>query len=181
MARPTIGSVVACALVALAAVVSAFTFAPASADARTGSQIAALDSGILQQINFIRSQHGLVPLRPSGALTEAADQHSEEMTEAGYFEHSSADGSVFWKRIVRYYPSGDFGYWSVGENLLWASPTVSSAAALQLWMSSPEHRANILAARWREIGIAAVHVGSAPGTYRNLPVTVITTDFGVRH
>jgi uncharacterized protein YkwD len=48
-------------------------------------------------------------------------------------------------------------------------------------MHSPEHRANILTARWRDIGIAAVHVDSAPGTYQNLPVTIITTDFGVRH
>jgi uncharacterized protein YkwD len=47
-------------------------------------------------------------------------------------------------------------------------------------MNSPEHRENILTPRWREIGVAAIHVGRAPGTFRNLPVTIITTDFGVR-
>jgi uncharacterized protein YkwD len=47
-------------------------------------------------------------------------------------------------------------------------------------MNSPEHRANILTPRWREIGISAVHVASAPGTFKGLEVTIITTDFGVR-
>jgi uncharacterized protein YkwD len=49
-----------------------------------------------------------------------------------------------------------------------------------MWMASPEHRRNILDPTWREIGIAAVHAASAPGTYGGQPVTVITTDFGVR-
>jgi uncharacterized protein YkwD len=48
-------------------------------------------------------------------------------------------------------------------------------------MASPEHRDNILTPRWREIGISALHVPAAPGTYHGQEVTVITTDFGVRH
>ena len=71
-------------------------------------------------------------------------------------------------------------YWSVGENLLWSSPNVDPAGALKLWMNSPEHRANILTARWREIGVSALHVADAPGVYHGLEVTIITTDFGVR-
>jgi uncharacterized protein YkwD len=47
-------------------------------------------------------------------------------------------------------------------------------------MASPEHRANILAPTWHEIGIAAVHVEAAPGAYHGQPVTILTTDFGVR-
>jgi uncharacterized protein YkwD len=49
-----------------------------------------------------------------------------------------------------------------------------------MWLRSPVHRANLLAAQWREIGIGAVHVTSAPRMYRGAPVTVITADFGVR-
>ena len=48
-------------------------------------------------------------------------------------------------------------------------------------MASPEHRANILNPKWREIGVAAVHMNNAPGIYHGLPVTIITTDFGARH
>jgi uncharacterized protein YkwD len=142
--------------------------------------MAVLDSGVLQQLNAIRRAHGLVPLKLNRSLSLAAAQHTREMAADGYFEHNSHDGTVFWKRIQRWYGSTGYGYWSVGENLLWSSPDVDAPGALQLWMHSPEHRANILAARWRQIGIAAVHVASAPGTYGGLPVTIITTDFGVR-
>jgi uncharacterized protein YkwD len=131
-------------------------------------------------MNTVRSQHGLRPLRLSPGLAAAADEHSRQMALQGYFAHESGDGSAFWKRVKRYYGANGFGTWSVGENLLWSSPEVDPAGAMQLWMNSPEHRANILNGRWREIGISAVHVPAAPGTYKGLEVTIITTDFGVR-
>jgi len=161
------------------AVVVAPVGTPASAQPQ--GTLAALDEGVLQQLNAIRVAHGLVPLKLSAALTASATQHTEEMGTDGYFEHASADGTLFWKRIEHWYPEASYGYWSVGENLLWSSPDVNAPAALQLWMNSPEHRANILAARWREIGISAIHFDAAGGTYKGMPVTIITTDFGVRH
>lgn len=152
-----------------------------SSNANTRVLLSSLESGVLQKLNAIRAQHGLVPLKRSARLTAAADQHSQEMAADGYFEHTSHDGTAFWKRIDRWYGSNGYGYWSVGENLLWSSPDVDPQHALELWMNSPEHRANILAARWREIGVSAVHAAAAAGTYRGLDVTIITTDFGVRH
>jgi uncharacterized protein YkwD len=139
-----------------------------------------LESGILQELNAIRREHGLVPLKLNVRLTTASVQHSRDMVARGYFKHESADGSAFWKRVQRYYSQGRYGYWSVGENLLWSSPDVDAQRALELWMESPEHKANILTAKWREIGISAVHAQAAPGTYNGLEVTVITTDFGTR-
>jgi uncharacterized protein YkwD len=47
-------------------------------------------------------------------------------------------------------------------------------------MASPEHRANILDPRWRDLGVSALHVDAAPGVYQGLAVTIVTTDFGVR-
>jgi uncharacterized protein YkwD len=102
------------------------------------------------------------------------------MARVGYFAHESADGSSFDKRIARFYPSGRRPYWSVGENLLWSSPSIDAAGALQLWLNSPPHRENLLTARWREIGISAIHVAAAPGTFGGQPVTIVTADFGVR-
>ncbi len=178
VSRPLRPLAVAAALLAAAALV--VVLLPRPAHAHAGRQLSALESGVLEQINFIRTEHGLKPLRINARLTQAAAQHAQEMGADGYFEHASADGAAFWKRIARYYRSAGHAYWSVGENLLWSSPDVGSAQALQLWMNSPEHRANILAPRWREIGIAAVHFAHAPGTYRGRPVTIVTTDFGVR-
>ena len=167
--------------VALVALLGALT-APAARSSKDGNRVAlsSLESGVLSDLNKIRSEHGLEPVKLSARLTASAAQHSKEMGADGYFEHKSHDGTVFWKRIGRWYGSSGYSYWSVGENLLWSSPQVDPAGAMQLWMKSPEHRANILNARWREIGISAVHFASAPGTYKGLEVTIITTDFGIR-
>jgi uncharacterized protein YkwD len=162
-------------LVALVAVPAAF--ARQAAARQTDMQ--ALDAGVLVQLNAIRTAHHLVPLKLDASLTTAAEGHSAEMLADGYFAHASADGAPFWKRFTAY-SDASRGSWSVGENLLWSSPDVGAAKALQLWMASPEHRHNILTARWREIGIAAIHADSAAGTYGGRSVTVITTDFGAR-
>jgi uncharacterized protein YkwD len=148
--------------------------------AHHATRLTSLETGVLQQLNEIRAAHGLVPLRLNERLSAAASQHSREMGVDGYFDHSSIDGTLFWKRIEHWYSPSGYGLWSVGENLLWSSPDVDPQRALDLWMKSPEHRANILTPRWREIGVSAVHLLSAPGTYHGLAVTIITTDFGVR-
>jgi uncharacterized protein YkwD len=155
------------------------TVQPARAQTST-SELASLDKGVLQQLNAIRKLHNLAPLTLDPALSHSAAEHTVEMGDKGYFEHNSADGTAFWKRIQRFYPASTYGYWSVGENLLWSSPDVDPAQAMQMWMNSPEHRANILNPHWRQIGVSSVHFGTAPGTYQNLAVTIITTDFGVR-
>jgi uncharacterized protein YkwD len=156
--------------------------APAASSTSRGTvALSSLESGVLKDINKIRAQHHLAAVRVNARLTAASAQHSREMGAQGYFEHASHDGTAFWKRIDRWYAQGSFHYWSVGENLLWSASEVAPAVALQLWMNSPEHRANILTARWRDIGVSAVHVSDAPGTYKGLDVTIITTDFGTRH
>ena len=151
-----------------------------SAPGRTGRARTSLESGVLTQLNAIRLAHGLVPLAANPRLAAAAVQHAQEMAADGYFAHNSADGTSFWRRIGHWYTRAHYSYWSVGENLLWSSPDVDAAGALRLWMRSPGHRANILAPRWREIGIASVHVAAAPGIYGSRPVTIVATDFGVR-
>jgi uncharacterized protein YkwD len=153
----------------------------AAAPVRPAAGLSSLESGVLVQLNQLRAQHQLAPLRISPKLTAAARSHSQSMAASGYFAHESADGSAFWKRVKQYYSSTPWQYWSVGENLLWSSPDVSPAEAIKLWLASPEHRKNMLTARWREIGVSAVHVPAAPGVFNGLDVTIVTTDFGVRH
>jgi uncharacterized protein YkwD len=170
-------------LIALAASVFGLSIVatPAGATAqRPSTSMSSLEQGVLANVNALRRQHGLAPLRYSSALAAAARQHSSEMASRGYFSHSSANGSSFDRRIVRFYPMGGRHYWSVGENLLWSSPDVDAASALNMWFNSPEHRQNMLTARWREIGLSAVHVSSAGGAYGGREVTIVTADFGVR-
>ena len=155
--------------------------APATA-ARTAptAGATALEQAVLSEVNALRASKGLVPLRYAQPLAAAARAHSAAMARRGFFSHSSADGSEFWKRVKRHYGSRGYGYWSVGENLLWSSPDVDAKGALRMWLASPPHRKTLLAKEWREIGLGAVHVSSAPGTFGGREVTIVTADFGVR-
>jgi uncharacterized protein YkwD len=173
-----VGSIL-CVLAAIAAVVALLP-AGASASGTRHTSALTVDLGILAQLNQIRAAHGLAPLSLCPKLSAAAMQHSRDMLAKGYFAHNSADGQPFWKRIKAYYPEPRYGYWSVGENLYWASGSPTATESMRAWMASPEHRANILDRAWRQIGIATVEAANAPGTFAHLDATVITTDFGVR-
>jgi len=167
------------ATVTAAAIVGATLPAGGSA-ARRVVAVDSVEPALLQEINAVRKEHGLVALRLSRPLAAAADQHSREMAVGGFFAHESRDGSSFERRVARYYPARARHAWSVGENLAWASPDLDASQALSLWMQSPGHRVNLLNPAWREIGLGAVHVDAASGVYDGLAVTVITADFGVR-
>jgi uncharacterized protein YkwD len=135
---------------------------------------------LLREMNHVRAQHGLPAFRSSSALRAAAEFHSRTMAARGFFAHESADGSAFWKRVERYYPSRGFRYWSVGENLAYGSPNISAEGTVKAWMDSPGHRANLLSEAWHEVGLSVVHEDYAPGVYDGRPVTIVTADFGVR-
>src|SRR3954470_7164243 len=72
------------AAVAVVAVVGAFA-APvgSSGNAKRHVALTSLESGVLQQLNKLRVQHGLVPVKISARLTTAAEQHSTEMGADG--------------------------------------------------------------------------------------------------
>ncbi|MGB2953364.1 MAG: CAP domain-containing protein [Gaiellaceae bacterium] len=132
-------------------------------------------------MNVVRVSHGLRPLRFSRGLAAAARRHSVDMANAGYFQHDSANGAAFWKRIARFYGSAGYRYWSVGENLFYESPDATAASAMTAWMHSAGHRENILSREWRDVGVSAVHAVAAPGQYGGSAVTIVTVDFGVRY
>lgn len=139
-----------------------------------------LDTAIVARINVIRRAHGLPPMRASAPLDRAADRHSRAMGTFGFFAHESRDGTAYWKRISRDYPQRGYRVWSVGENLVFDSEQMTAADAVGMWMASPPHRKALLSSTWREIGVSALRVTSAPGIYEGDDVTLVTADFGVR-
>ncbi|MGZ4355933.1 MAG: CAP domain-containing protein [Gaiellaceae bacterium] len=151
---------------------------PATSPAR--DTVGPFESSLFDRINLLRRAHHLGALQLSRDLSAAAREHDEQMIRFGYFGHSSPDGSAFWQRVESHYRPLLRRRWAVGENLLSASPRVSPRDALAAWLASPEHRATLLKAGWREIGLAVLHVSSAPGVFSREPTTVITADFGVR-
>jgi uncharacterized protein YkwD len=164
------------ALVLAALAATALLADSALATSRSEKSLTTLNHQVLVAVNKLRVAHGLVALRNSGALDRSARQHSLEMGKDGYFAHSSHDGTVFWKRIARYYHP----FRSVGENLVWQSPRLGAAGAMKLWIASPPHLKNLLTPQWRDLGVSAVRVVHARGVYGGRTVVIITTDFGVR-
>jgi uncharacterized protein YkwD len=166
--------------VAVVILAAAGLLAASALATRSERSLGSMNHQVLAAVNSFRAAHGLVPLHESGALDRSARQHSLEMGRLGYFAHNSANGTAFWRRIQHYFASRNYAQWSVGENLLWAAPTVSAGEAMKMWIASPEHLRNLLTPQWREIGVSAVHVVDAPGVFGGRGVTIITTDFGVR-
>jgi uncharacterized protein YkwD len=169
-------------LAALGAVLVAVV-APSQGAARPRSSAVPkgqLQVALLGQINAFRAAHGLARLRLSGALDAVATGHSAQMAQLGYFSHDSANGQSFSSRIARVYSPRGYRRWSVGENLVWGGPDIGAVRAFRLWLASPPHRANLLNAAWRQVGLGAVHSSNAPGVYGGGPATIVTADFGVR-
>lgn len=144
------------------------------------SRASDLEAGFLVRINAVRRQSGLRPLARSAQLTRAAVAHVQRLASGGYFSHSWSDGAPFQRWIRAFYPVGRASFWSTGENLLWGSQAVTPADAVDAWLASPEHRRNLLAAKWRQIGIGVVRVAAAPGFYDGQDVAIAATEFGVR-
>ena len=138
------------------------------------------ETEVVARINAIRTARRLRPLRISRGLSAAAAFHSNQMGLRGFFEHESANGTSFWRRIERFYPALPRRSWSVGENIVFGTPDISAAGAVREWMNSPPHRANVLSREWREVGIGAAHFAAAPGEFRGSPTTIVTADFGAR-
>jgi uncharacterized protein YkwD len=165
-------------LTALAGVMLA-TSGPAAAPAST-TATSAFERSVIVEVNKVRRHHGLAPVKLNSRLSRAAEDHSRAMLRHGFFAHASRDGSAFWKRIERFYPSKPYRYWAVGETLLWSSGELGASRAVRMWMNSPPHRKVLLTPRWREVGVAAVRASAAPGTFGGRDVTVLTADFGIR-
>ena len=139
-----------------------------------------LEEQLLSSINALRAQHGRRPFRASSRLRAAAFAHSEQMVRVGYFEHASANGTPFWRRIQRFYPMRGYRDWSVAENIAEGSPGLTAAEALAEWLRSPPHRANLLSRAYRDAGVGAVFSTSAPGIFGGAPTLVVTLDLGRR-
>lgn len=105
---------------------------------------------IVRYTNDARAREGLAPLNSSSRLMEAARLHANQMAEAGRMEHTIS-GARYPTMQSRLEAVG-YAYWNAAENVAWN--VRSSAAAVDGWMKSPPHRANILDARLTEMGAA---------------------------
>jgi uncharacterized protein YkwD len=114
-------------------------------------------------INVERRQRGRKSLRANAGLALAGQRHARDMVRRRYFAHSSRAGRSFMDRIVRTgYTRG--GAAALGENLAWGSHGLATPRAIvRSWMTSPGHRANMLRAKFRHVGVGIVRASPRGG------------------
>jgi uncharacterized membrane protein YidH (DUF202 family) len=113
-----------------------------------GNQSSITITSLLNQTNQAREDAGYQSLTLNSKLDRAAYAKAQNMFEDQYWAHNAPDGTPPWKWL------GDVGYnYDVaGENL--AKNFSTTEAVMTAWMNSPEHKANILNAEYKDVGFA---------------------------
>ena len=112
------------------------------------------ENEVIRLVNEIRVQNGLSPLTADWELSRVARYKSQDMKDNNYFSHNSpVYGSPF--TMMK-----NFGisYRSAAENI--AKGQRTPQAVVNGWMNSSGHRANILNATYKKIGVGYVPNGN---------------------
>jgi uncharacterized protein YkwD len=107
---------------------------------------------VLQQINQIRQQQGLSALQPNPTLAQVARNYSQQMVSQNFFSHTDPFGN---EAVQRVYKAG-VEFELVGENLYKSVDAPDPVKdAVEGWMASPGHRANVLRSVFTQTGVGA--------------------------
>lgn len=106
-------------------------------------------SASLTLVNKLRAERGLPALVIDRAAQQAAMDQASRMAAAGRMEHNIGFGANFAKRM-----KGMDVALPAAENI--AAGQDSAADAFEAWYRSPKHLENMLGARFRGLGVAAV-------------------------
>lgn len=100
---------------------------------------------ILELVNKERAKAGLEKLSLDATLNKAADIRAKELLTS--FSHTRPDGSSPFTVLEEY----NYSYKAVGENI--AAGQKTPQEVVEAWMNSEGHRANILSADFKKLGV----------------------------
>ncbi|MEO8022715.1 CAP domain-containing protein [Polaromonas sp.] len=145
-------------------VVLAAPFSPPAA-----TQAGEVQARVLALVNQARAQPrrcgsesfaAAAPLQLNATLQAVAAAHAADMAGYSYFSHTGRDGSGVDDRASR----AGYPWRAIGENI--AAGQMQADAAVQGWIKSPGHCANLMAPAYTEMGAAfAVNASSSAGIY----------------
>jgi len=118
-----------------------------------GTFSAEAERALVAETDQSRDAAGDATLVVDPALTALARWRSRDMVERVYFSHDIPGiGNVF-----RRLDADGYCYQLAGENIGWDDDAdeVAPAAIQAMFLASPDHRSNILEARWDAIGVGA--------------------------
>lgn len=106
-----------------------------------------------EQTNLVRIKNGLPPFVWDSEIGRLARNHSENMSRLGFFSHVTPDGQRLPDRARSV---GIRRYSVLGENIAYNQGYEDPGAlAVERWMQSPKHRANILSSEFRAMAIGS--------------------------
>jgi len=99
-------------------------------------------------------------LKLNDTLSTVSLGHAADMAKHSYFAHQARDGSQPAERATR----GGYRWRAVGENI--AAGQTTPDAAVEGWIKSPPHCANLMGSQYTEMGVAfSVNKASEAGIY----------------
>jgi uncharacterized protein YkwD len=116
----------------------------------SASSASSLERRAFDLINAERRASGFAPLVWDEELCRMARQHSGEMVRQNFFSHEGPDGDM----VDRAHALGIRGWRALGENIAYNQGFDDPAAfAVERWMGSAKHRANILNGMFTRSGL----------------------------
>ncbi len=117
----------------------------------TLAEASAIERRAFEQTNLVRMQNGLAPLEWDAHVCRMARSHSESMFRLNYFSHVTPDGQRLRDRARA---AGILTFTVLGENIAYNQGYEDPGAfAVERWMASAKHRANILSKEFRAMAI----------------------------
>jgi uncharacterized protein YkwD len=129
---------------------------PGADDVPDGHNSAVVDSATLCLTNRIRLAYRLHPLRRNPALATIATGQARDMVRGNYFGDQSLSGQSPLARIMAssYTLAPSHVRLLTAQNIGWGTgPNSTPTGIVSAWMHSPPHRAIILTAAYRDVGV----------------------------
>lgn len=121
-------------------------------------------------VNIERATAKLAPLMLDVKLEQSAQAKCNDMVARNYWSHNTPDGKEPWM----FFDHANVNYEKAAENLAYGQST--AAKTVEQWMSSPEHRTNILDRSFTEVGYAKCY---SQQFIDGLPEVVIVQHFSL--
>ena len=124
----------------------------------SAGRLANMEREIQRRVNQIRQSRGLATLRWNDKLAQVARNHSGQMARHRFFSHTDRRGHSAFERVQ----DAGIAFRLVAENLFMSEYIDNPVPeAIDGWMDSRGHRANILRTQVTQTGVGVVQRGDA--------------------
>lgn len=127
-------------------------------------------AGLLGGTNAARANQSLAPFTLNTRLNASAQAKADDMATKDYWAHVAPDGTQPWF----FFKQAGYDYTRAGENLAYGFAT--SQSAIEGWLNSPPHRANIMG-DYTEVGFGIASAANFQGEGQQ---TIVVAHYGSR-